>query len=374
MIAWREQLEAIINGESPNIIPAVLRLDKWYRARLHENNLPGELQGMSLDALQDHLGLARSARDAKVFTRRLGPSVEHVEQRKDDLTITEWRTSRGTLHKVQRSTAADAAAGLLPAIIEYPIKSAEDYAAFAEVAHHTEFVPCYEDCRRYDQEIGNTGLPMVILGPDPFHDILLNWTGYEQGYVDLHERPDLVREAVSASDASYRRMWPIIAESPARFVMHGVNFDTQMTPPPIFRQYFLPYLKQFNTEMHKAGKRVAFHADGDLTGLLSLVLEADFDAADCFACTPLVPCTVAQAREAWKGRITMWGGVPSTLLEPNIPLERLEAHLHGLYRDVAPGDHFILGLSDQAMPTSSWEHIRLMCKWAREHSGYPLGV
>ncbi len=372
MIDHREQLEAVIAGHTPRSIPAVLRLDKWYRARQQDNSLPDELHGMTLEQVEDHLGLARSAREAMVFSRRLRPPVECRESRSGDLLITEWHTSGRTLRKVRRQNPQDAAAGLSPAIIEYPIKSEDDYAAFAEIMHHTEATPTYEDYTRYDRQIGRAGLPMVILGANPFHELLLSWTGYERGYVDLYTQPHLVLEAVAAAEKCYKRLWPIVAESPARLVMHGVNFDSQMTPPPVFREHFLPYLKSFNAEMHRAGKWVAFHADGDMSLLLDLMIEAGFDVADCFACAPLVSCTTAQARAVWKNRICIWGGVPSTLLELNIPLARLEAHLKTLYRDVAPGDRFILGLSDQAMPTSSWKHLRLICTWARDHAAYPI--
>ena len=147
-----------------------------------------------------------------------------------------------------------------------------------------------------------------------------------------------------------------------------------MTSPPIFREHFLPYLSAFNDLMHASGKRVAFHGDGDMTALPDLMVEADYDVCDCFACEPLVRCTAAQAYAAWKDRITIWGGVPSGLLEPNVPLGQLQEHLCGLYRQVAPGDRFILGISDQAMPSASWDHLAMLAEWARNHRRYPIDL
>ena len=138
------------------------------------------------------------------------------------------------------------------------------------------------------------------------------------------------------------------------------------------REHFLPYLKSFNEQMHLAGKKVAFHADGNMSGLLKLVLDAKFDVADCFACDPMVRCTVGEARAAWQGRTTLWGALPSSLLEPNVPLGQLCDHLKRVYREAAPGDRFVLGIADQAMPTASWDHIKLAAEWARDHSRYPI--
>ena len=372
-INWREQIEATITGQKPDRIPAIFRLDKWYKARQHANDWPEELAGMRIEDVERYLGLSRSARDARVYDVVLRPPVERACLRENDLVITEWRTGGRTLRKVARYGPGDEAAGLVPATIEFPIKGWDDYGAYIEVMRHTEFVSAYDDYARYDRMIGLAGLPLVIVGCIPFHDLLQGWTGYEKGYLDLCDRPDIFLDAVAEGNTAYRRMWEIVARSPAKLVMHGVNFDRQLTPPPMFREHFLPYLKPFNREMHLAGKKVAFHGDGDMTGLLDLMLEADFGVADCFACRPLVPCTVREARRAWKDRITIWGGLPSTLMEPRVPLDQLRDHLACLYRDVAPGDRFMLAISDQAMPTTGWQHLSLVGRWVRDHAGYPIG-
>jgi len=374
MRSWREDLEAIIDGRAPERIPAVFRLDPWYRSCMAGGHLPEELAGMSLEELEAYLGLARSARRAKVYETALHRPVECVQNRKGAMLITEWHTARRTLRMVQRLDRDDEAAGLLPKTIEYPIKTVEDYEAYEDVMRHREFIPSYEQYLEYDRRIGPQGLPMIVLGPVPIHDLLINWVGYEQGYLDLHDHPDVVLQAVETANSTYRRMWEIVAESPGRLVMHGVNFDTVITPPKVFREHFLPYIRSFNELMHGAGKKVAFHGDGDMSGLLELMLEADYDVADCFACEPMVRCTIARARSVWRERVTIWGGLPSVLLEPHVPLEQLRDHLEHVYRTVAPGDRFILGIADQALPTASWEHIKLVAQWVRDHSRYPINL
>jgi len=371
-INWRECIRNVIAGKPSEFIPAVFRLDKWHQARAHDNSLPNELEGMSVAQMEAHLGLARSARAGRVFDTVLKPPVECIESRQDDRLTTEWHTPVGTLRMVRQLKPGDEAAGLSPTIIEHPIKQLQDYAAYEQVMAHTDFVPTYDQYLEYDKAIDNAGLPLVVIGPIPFHDLLIRWVGYERAYVHLFEQPDVVLQAVETANNAYQRMWRIVAESPAELVMHGVNFDSQMTSPSIFREHFLPYLSAFNDRMHASGKKAAFHGDGDMAALLDLVVEAGYDVCDCFACEPLVRCTAAQAYAAWKDRITIWGGVPSGLLEPNVPLERLHEHLGSLYRQVAPGDRFILGISDQAMPTATWDHLAKLSEWARSHLRYPI--
>lgn len=357
---WRERLLAILSGGTADRIPAVFRLSRWYKPRFTAGTLPEEVAGRSLAEIEAHLGLARSARYAKVYRIEFRPPVECIVSRDGDRVITEYRTPRGNLRRVARYGPGDEVAGIDPSFVEFPVRTWEDYPACIEVFRHTQFVPTYDAYARYDAEIGRAGLPMVVIGAIPFHYLLQEWTGYERGYLDLFDRPDVFLETVEAGNHAYRRMWDVVAASPARLLLHGVNFDGKITPPPLFRQHWLPYLQPFVRMMHESGKLVACHADGDMSRLLEETLQAGFDAADCFASAPLVPCTVAQARSAWRNRITVWGGLPSGCLEPNCPLDELKAYLEQLYREIAPGNQFILGISDMALPTTSWEHLRLV--------------
>ena len=38
----------------------------------------------------------------------------------------------------------------------------------------TEFVPAYDAYLKYDRTIGDAGMPMLIVGAIPIHDILIN--------------------------------------------------------------------------------------------------------------------------------------------------------------------------------------------------------
>ncbi len=364
----RERVETVLSGGVADRIPAVWRLDKWYLARAGREGWPAELLGKSLEEVEAHIGLARSARAGKVFRTSFRSPVTRTETRQGDHIVTEIHTPAGVLRRVARYGPGDEAAGLSPTIIEYPIRELRHYLAFEQMMGHVEYTPTCDEFIAYDQTVGDAGLPLLILGPNPIHELLMNWTGYATGYLHLADAPDVVMSAVQAADEAYRRMWPIVAHSPAKFVMHGVNFDSRMTPPSVFRTHFLPYLRAFNDLMHESGKWTACHADGDMSALLDLTIEAGYDAADCFACEPLVRCPFERARTAWKDRVTIWGGLPSTLLEPHVPMEQLLTHLERVYACLGDGRRFICGLSDQAMPTSSWSHLKAAAEFVRERS------
>ena len=80
-----------------------------------------------------------------------------------------------------------------------------------------------------------------------------------------------------------------------------------------------------------------------------------------------------QALRVWSNKVAIWGGIPSTLLEPNITIDFLDSHLADIYRYIESNERFIFGLADQAMPTSSWKNIKHVAECIAKHSGYRIG-
>ena len=353
----RERFRAVLRGERPDRLPAVCRLDIWHRARRLAGDLPPELAPLGLEELQLRFGFGVSARAARVFRHRYLPPVRHVERRDGPCLIEEWHTPKGSLRRVRRFEGDDERLGIRPAITEFPIRSVNDYAAFEEIVRNQAWAPDFEAYREYDRKIGDNGLPIVILGPIPIHDLILSWTGYETGFAHLYEEPEAFLRTVQAANEKAQEMIEVLAASPAELILYGAHYDSRMTPPPLFRKHFLPFIQAFNDRMHAAGKKTAFHADADLTLLLDLVLETGHDVLDCLAVEPLVPCPFREIRRRCGDRLVSWGGIPSTLLEEPTSPEELRAHLRRLHDDAGDPRNFILGLSDQAMPGSRLSHL-----------------
>jgi uroporphyrinogen-III decarboxylase len=154
--------------------------------------------------------------------------------------------------------------------------------------------------------------------------------------------------------------------------MHGHHLSSQMTPPPLFRQYILPYYRELTPRMRRRGKVVAIHADNDTRLILGLIAEAGIGMAECFVTSPMVRTTLAEARAAWGDRVIIWGGVPSTILEQPFTDEQFDRHMEGVFRTIAPGRAFILGIADNAMPGSDIRRIRRITEMVHQRGQYPL--
>jgi hypothetical protein len=187
---------------------------------------------------------------------------------------------------------------------------------------------------------------------------MLELMGYENFFYALADYPARVRRLITAIDLKFRsQLWPTVMQSGAELVLHGNHFADDTTPPHIFREYFLPYLQEFNTLAHKVGKHVLWHADAGMRSLLQEVVDAGFDGADCLATAPLVKQTMEDCYRAWNGRIVCWGGLPSTVFSPEYPKEAFQDYVRRLHDYVAGKPGFIIGVSDNVMPGVEWERI-----------------
>lgn len=357
----RQRFQAVLDGKVPDRTPWVARLDLWYKGRQAQGTLPPQVQGKTIREAESYLGMGHSARNALVYRVRYD-GLEERSTRNGDYLTHAFITPVGEASCTWYDPTAAQQAGIAKILTEHYIKNERDFEPIRYVAEHMRFVPDYDAYRKYDAEVGDDGYPLTIIGASPIHSIMLTYFGYEQFYYWLSDAPDKIETLLKALEGSYRQMWEVVEESPAKFLLHGVHFNSEMTPPRTFRRFFLPYFTEFNARMHAAGIKVAFHADADLTGLLDLVLKCGFDVADTFACAPLVRCTFDEARAAWKDNIVIWGGVPSIILEPTYPIDEFRRYMKDLHIKTKGTSHFIMAVSDNILPGAEVERL----EWIRD--------
>ena len=373
MMTHRERILAVLDRKPPDRIPWAPRLQLWYNARAAEGNLPARYRGMSLREMERAMGVATPAREGRVFrTRYEGLEVRRTA--KGGQILTEFITPVGTVSQldVQSDTLEGYADSGLP--IEHPIKRVEDYGVMEYITEHTYFDPAYDDYLAYEQQIGDDGYPMVSVGDCPFHHFLLRLSGYHAAYYELADHLPQVEHLIQVMEqVEMARLWPVVLDSPARLILHGIHFDSQMTPPKLFERYITPYYRQITPQLHARGKVLTYHADDDSKLILEQVRDAGFDMAECFATAPLVTVTLEEARRAWGNDVIIFGGVPSIILEQEVMSDaEFEAYMRDVFRTIAPGDAMILGVSDNVMPRAKIERIERITQMVQEFGQYPI--
>ncbi|MBI4537755.1 MAG: hypothetical protein HY712_07335 [candidate division NC10 bacterium] len=368
----RERIMAVMQRTSLDRLPWIARLDLWYHGRMAEGSMPDRFRGKSLPEISRLLRTGNPARGGKVFRVR----YEGLEVRTDrrpgairECFVTPY--GEATYGRILTGEVSGTTSEGLP--LEHPIRKREDYRVWEYVAEHTFYDPCYEDYLAYERQVGEDGYPMVNAGDCPFHHFLLRLCGYDQAYYHMVDYSDEFDRLMTVmTQVEQERLWPVVAASPAKLILHGMHFDSQMTPPHLFRRYITPYYQTFSRLLHREGKCLTWHADDDSKHILGEVKASGFDMAECFCTAPMVEVTLEEARAAWGTDVIVFGGVPSIILEPSFPEPQFEAYMRNLFRVIAPGDAFILGVADNVMPTSLIERVERISDLVEQRGVYPV--
>lgn len=349
----RDSMLAVFDGRAAGLPPVSVRLDLWHADAVARGALPAEIRGMTSEQVEDRLGFCRAARHrAQVELKFRG--IEVSRRVEGGLSVEEYGFPGRPL--VRKTHLGDG--GMSPYIVQYPLQTQEDYERVLSRMDDAFLDLDVSGFADLDARTGDAGLPVLILHACPAHTLMLRWAGYEHFYMHLVDFPERVEALIRRVDELYRRdLWPAAGASSARLVLHGTHFSTQMTPPRIFDAYFLSYFSAFNDLMHRHGKKAMWHADAQMGALLSRVVDAGFDAADCLATTPLVPERIEDYFEAWQGRIVCWGGLPSTVFDSGFPLEQYRSCVDHLVAATRCRSDFIFGASDHVMPGADWERL-----------------
>jgi len=369
----RERILAILAGRAPDRIPWIPRLGIWYEANRRAGTLPKEYLGLSLRDVERDVFGGTAGRDGIIYRTRLR-GVEVKTHRLGPMeTLTEYVTPVGTVTTRLRGTEHLRRQGIQDCEVGFMLKRREDYPVVEYLLEHTEYLPAYEDYEAYQGEVGDDGYPIVNCGDCPLHHWMRALAGYDQAFFHLNDYPNEVERLVAVMTDRFREtIWKHMLDSPAKLLMHGHHLSSQMTPPPLFRRYILPYYRELVPAMRARGKVVAIHADNDTRLILGLIEQAGIGMAECFVTSPMVKTTLAEARAAWGDRVIIWGGVPSAILEAPFTEEQFDASMDEVFRAIAPGRAFILGIADNAMPGSSIERIRRITQMIQRRGQYPM--
>ena len=365
----RERILAVIEGNRPDKIPWFPRLQLWYNFHKNSGTLPDKYRNWELCDIEKNLGMGTPARDAKIFSTQT-EGVETKVHRRGSEIFTEHITPVGTVSTKHVEVEKLRKAGMSSYQMEHLIKRPEDYGVVEYIIEHTKMTPLYDQYIAYDREIGEDGLPMVPLGACPIHKIMREYLGYEKSVFEMVDHPDRIERLLRVLTDHNKEMQKIAIESPAKMILHGIHFDSMMTPPPLFEEYFKPYFQEFAELLHSRDKILICHADADSRLLLGLIRESGFDMAEVFTTEPMVPCTMSQAREAWGNDVIIWGGVPSVILCDPVSDEAFEAFMLDLFETIAPGDNFIMGVADNVMPETKFERIIKIGEMIEEYGTY----
>src|SRR5512132_881365 len=68
--------------------------------------------------------------------------------------------------------------------------------------------------------------------------------------------------------------------------------------------------------------------------------------------------SLAEYYRHWSGRLTLFGGIPSTVVMPGTSEANFEAYMDELFRVVAPGQRIVVGIADEVPPSAVFSRLQ----------------
>ena len=399
MMTHRQRLLTAVRGDMPDHIPYAPRIDLWFNANSLNGTLPQRHRGKTRDqiALSEGWALHKVVADHlhqpnpdAMLHRALGVHfmkeyVAHFTfsgqvnieiKREGDRTRIRYTTSKGSIttstvysQEMRRSGTS------VPWIEEHAVKTPDDLKVLAGVFENMDVAADYDAFKTHQAEVGENGLPVTAftVAAGPVHHIqkyFLDATEFFHYYRD--HQPEILYLA-DALAPLYEKALRIVAESPAEVIQWGSNFDDMLTFPPMFARHFVPWIRKAKEVLGPKNIRVLCHTDGENLGLMDLLHESGMDVAEAVCPAPMTKVSIQEYYRRWSDRITIFGGVPSNLLLPQLTPEKdFQDFMDGLFSGIGTGARFILGIADTTPPDADFERLVRIGDMVREKGRLPL--
>jgi len=385
-----ERVRAILEGEKPDRLPFIDRLEIWYKHHTRTGTLPGEFNGMSLTDIHRAVGIGQeeffslygirlhgveviSKFDGETFYRETDPFLDSfprlsglIPEDRAGVTLTEFITSIGKLNLQHQVLGEMISAGVVPHLKEHLIKEEANYRTVEYILEHAEYVPLFERAHEEEVRLGDIGFLVPALPRIPFQQMLIEYLGTIPLFHALYDSPRLVNRLLAVLDEQVIEIIQKVSEWPGLYVEFIDNIHAEMTNPKLFAEYCLPYYQCYTEMLHCQGKKVGSHTDGNIKPLLGLLADSGLDVCVSFSPVPLTECTFEEAWEAWKDGPIIWGGIPSPLLEKRTSENDFREHIVRLLQTI--GDRpIILGIGDMVMGNNLIDRVRYIAERVEDH-------
>jgi len=393
----KERMLKAARGEWADHLPWAPRIDLWYNANSHRGTLPKKYRGgATLDEIADDLG-GGYHKIVPEFRRRPGDDwnrglglfhlwgsiyrpelvgVDREVKEEGDTTTVTYHTPVGSVSCKILYTEEMKKSGIsISWVSEHVIKEPKDYRIVGYIFRNIKVHPDYENFLDYQKHTGDKGFVVAYgnNGAGPMQHIMRDFLDATRFYLEMYDHAGEMRQLCEDMEPFFEQIFRVLADSPAEVILFGSNYDEMITYPPFFKEHILPYLQRFSDILHEKKKLLLCHCDGENQGLLDLIAESGMDIAEAICPHPMTKVTIADVKKAFTGKVTIFGGVPSVvLLKESMSDEEFERCMKNLFRQIAPGGRFILGVADTTPPDAKFERLYRITEMVHEWGGLPM--
>jgi len=373
-----DAMMAVYEGREGHPLVFQPRLRHWFDVNHNAGTLPERYQGMYLDEVYRDLGVTPrevwgprrigselsgyfalnvvEGDDVEVWTRRMRG---YEGEERDDYLITEIKTPLGTLRQVQRYTEH----GTSLMNVEYFLKGLDDLKVFEYVLGERSYG---WDRNRYEwgkRRYGDAIPLRAQLERSPLMWLIVGIMGFKRTVTMIWRHPEEMKEFMEVLEEEHVKQIEAYRGKPVAELSFGDNMHQDLSPPPYFREYVIPFYQRAIPRVHAQGMVATSHFDGYLKQLLPLVGETGLDGLECVTPLPQGDVTLAEMKGGM-GDMFLRDGIPAVHMCPWTPVETLESHVRELIKAFYP--RLILGVSDLLPANGDVERVRIVNEMVKE--------
>jgi len=248
-------------------------------------------------------------------------------------------------------------------------KSPEDYDALEYLIENQEFEPAFEGFLEAEKRMGGEAYFKTSVPGAPIHALIFSYMGIETFSIEWSERRERIDRLHELMMANTRKICEIVAQSPARLVQSGGNYTPEVLGKERFLSYVAPQWDEICAILHQGNKLVGSHLDANNLIWAEDVAASGLDWIEAFTPSPDTDMSVADARRLWPGK-TLFCNFPSSVHVSS--KERIYETTREMLRQAAPGDRFIIGITE-TVPENRWrESYATIMDAIDDHGRLPL--
>lgn len=195
--------------------------------------------------------------------------------------------------------------------VEHFVKEVADLEIMRVVVEHTHFFPEYDKIKSVMDGLGTRGLGDIVLLRSPFGKLVHEYMGFENVIFALADSPDVLEDFMKFQEQKDLELVELAAKAPERLVIISDHTDEYLISPPHYAEYCIPYYRKICAILHKAGKLVSTHLDGNFKNYFPLLKDTCFDLLDGCTPAPMFNYHPEELAEALPPGMFAYCGVPS---------------------------------------------------------------
>ena len=214
------------------------------------------------------------------------------------------------------------------------------------------YEPTYERFAKAQDDFGEDAIFRAQIGLEPLQMLISSLLiGMQDFCIEWMDHRDEVLKLYEALVENRRRIYPIVAQSPAGHANYGGNVVPEIIGLKNFEQYFVPHYNEAAAIMHEHGKLLGCHFDANCRLLAPAIARTDLDYIEAFTPAPDTDMTLGEARRAWADKV-VWLNFPSSVhLKTDAEVEQATVDL---LNEVTTLDGLLVGITDN-MPPDRWQ-------------------